>query len=206
MILISEEMSNQDSLIVEETENKRLHLKGIFLECDVKNKNGRIYRSQDMAKSVDAYRSTMIDNKTALGELNHPESASVNPERACMLTTSLTQQGSDWYGDAITTHTPLGDLVTNLVLRDGVTLGVSSRVIGELDHKTGFVRPDFNIRAIDVVTDPSAPHAFVNGILESQDWIIESKLLSEKQLNKAKYDKEYLLSIRDFINKRLVRL
>lgn len=192
----------ETDIIVESRDDKRLHLKGIFVQCDVKNRNGRIYRLTDMEKCVDKYQADFIRKRRALGELNHPDGSYVNPERACILTETLSRDGKNYIGDAITTTSPLGELIYNLVTHDGIMLGVSTRISGSMNNVTGYVNPNFTMNAIDVVTDPSAPDAFVNAIHEQRDYLINSGLMTEQQLQTAKYNKVVSNVYHDLFKKR----
>jgi hypothetical protein len=150
-----------------------LYIQGPFLMANEKNRNGRIYLLEQMAKEVERYTNEMITTKRSLGELNHPTSVEVNPERACHIIESFEQQGNVWMGRSkVLTNTPMGKIVSALIL-DNVKLGVSSRSLGKLKQMDGYNEvEDFKIIAVDVVHDPSVNTAFVNGIFEAKEWIL----------------------------------
>ena len=162
--------------IVEEknkTEQSTLYIQGPFLMSEQKNKNGRIYNLNEMVQEVDRYTTEMIKENRSLGELNHPASVEVNPERACHMITELRQDGSMFYGKSKVLSNPMGQLVRSLVM-DGVKLGISSRALGKLlpQGDTHAVQ-GFHLICCDVVHDPSVSSAFVNGIMEAKSWILE---------------------------------
>ena len=138
-----------------------------------KNRNNRIYNLEEMAKEVDRYTEEMINENRAMGELNHPTTAEVDLERACHIITELKQKGNVFYGKSKILSTPCGHIVKSLVM-DGVKVGVSSRALGKLDEAPDGVSivQDMKLVAIDCVADPSFPKAFVNGILESKQWVL----------------------------------
>ena len=174
--LLVEEPTYEVKYLVEEKNRHTpsvLHIQGPFLMADSVNKNKRIYPLEEMVKEVGRYQSEMISPGRATGELNHPSSPEINLERACHMITSLTQNGNIFEGKSKVLSTPMGQIVRSLIL-DGVKLGVSSRALGRLDpdgNGTNRVA-DFKLVAVDVVADPSVPSAFVNGILESKQWVL----------------------------------
>jgi hypothetical protein len=180
-------MSNTYNLLVEsptyelkylvEEQNRNspssMYIKGPFLLAAEANRNKRIYPLEEMVKEVTRYDKEMIKAKRSTGELNHPSSPEVNLERACHMVTDLTQNGNVFEGKSKVLSTPMGQIVRSLVM-DGVKLGVSSRALGRVDQKDGIGHvSDFRLVAIDVVADPSVPTAFVNGILESKQWVLK---------------------------------
>jgi hypothetical protein len=137
-----------------------------------RNKNGRIYPLEEMQVEVQRYIGEMVDRKRALGELNHPSSVDVNPERACHMVTRLWQEGNVFFGKSKVLNTPMGNIVKSLVM-EGVQLGVSSRALGKLTPgNNGNMVSNLHLVCVDVVSDPSVPSAFVDGILESKAWNI----------------------------------
>ena len=188
MRLISEITENVQ--YITEAGGKDLYIEGIFLQADVKNRNGRWYPSKVMEKEVKRYTKEYIDKKRAFGELGHPEGPTVNLDRVSHMITELTQDGSNWKGKAKVTDTPHGNIVKSLI-KEGAQLGVSSRGMGSLKaNKKGVqeVQDDFYLAtAADIVADPSAPDAFVNGIMEGKEWIWDNGAIKEQEI--AKYHK-----------------
>lgn len=152
---------------------KTLFINGPFLMAEKKNKNGRVYKLDEMVKEVSRYTTEMVKTNRSLGELNHPTSVEINPERACHMVTEMRQDGNLFYGKSKILNTPVGNIVRSLI-QDGVKLGVSSRALGKLtengDHNDV---SEFKFICVDVVHDPSVETAFVNGILESKEWILK---------------------------------
>ena len=188
MRLISE--VNDHVEFITEANGKDLYLAGVFLQADLKNKNGRWYPSKIMEKEVNRYTKEYIDKKRAFGELGHPEGPTINLDRVSHMVTELTKDGSNWTGKAKVTDTPSGNIVKNLI-KEGAQLGVSSRGMGSLKpNKKGIqeVQDDFYLAtAADIVADPSAPDAFVNGIMEGKAWIWENGAIKEQDI--AEYKK-----------------
>jgi hypothetical protein len=152
---------------------KNYKIKGIFMQADVKNRNGRVYPMEILEKEVSKYNKKFVNEKRAFGELGHPEGPTVNLERVSHMITSLKPEGKNFIGEAKIMSTPMGEIVKNL-MDEGAKLGVSSRGMGSLIQKNGanYVRDDFYLAtAADIVADPSAPNAFVEGILESKEWV-----------------------------------
>ena len=183
--LISEEIQDVE-YITEQKENgkKNYKIKGIFMQADIKNRNGRIYPQQVLEKEVRRYNKDQINNNRAYGELGHPEGPSINLERASHMITKLYPDGKNFIGEAKVLSTPMGKIVENL-LDDGAKLGVSSRGMGSLNQKNGanYVRDDFYLAtAADIVADPSAPNAFVQGIMEGKEWVWNNGPLKEVQM------------------------
>ena len=159
-------------------DQKNYYIKGIYLQADVKNRNGRIYESRILEPVVERYMSGFVKTGRALGECGHPPTPQINLERVSHRTIDLSWNGNDVYGNSIVLDTPLGNVVKGL-LAGGSKLGVSSRGVGTLERKGGkdalFVKEDFDLKAVDVVSDPSASKAFVEGILEGVEWIYENE-------------------------------
>ena len=174
MKLIKENVE-EVKLIVEEKlgKGKEYFLEGVFLQSNLKNRNGRVYPKEIMAKEVNRYNEEYIKKNRAFGELGHPDSPSINLDRTAIMIKSLKQDGDNWVGKAKVMDTPYGKIVKNLI-DEGAQLGVSSRGLGSLKmvNGTNLVQDDFMLAtAADVVADPSAPEAFVNGIMENAEWI-----------------------------------
>jgi len=163
--------------VVEEknkNEPSTLFIQGPFLMSEQKNKNGRIYNLNEMVQEVNRYTSEMIQEKRSLGELNHPASVEVNPERACHLITELRQEGNVFFGKSKILSTPMGSLVRALIM-DNVKLGISSRALGKLlPQGDAHTVQGFHLICCDVVHDPSVSTAFVNGIMEAKNWILNT--------------------------------
>ena len=172
--------------ICEEKESgkKNYKIRGIFMQADVKNRNGRVYPMEVLSKEVVKYNKNFIQEKRAFGELGHPDGPTVNLERVSHMITSLTPDGKNFIGEAKIMSTPMGEIVKNL-MNEGAKLGVSSRGMGSLDQKNGanYVRDDFYLAtAADIVADPSAPNAFVEGIMEGKEWVWNNGALIEAEL------------------------
>ena len=187
--LISEEVANVEYL-TEQDENgkKNYKIKGIFMQADLKNRNGRVYPMEILQKEVKRYNKEYISEKRAFGELGHPDGPTVNLERASHMITSLVPDGKNFIGEAKILSTPIGNIVKNL-MDEGAKLGVSSRGMGSLNQKNGanYVRNDFYLAtAADIVADPSAPSAFVEGIMEGKEWVWNHGALVEAELAQAK--------------------
>ena len=163
---------------------KNYKIKGIFLQADIKNRNGRIYPMEILEKEVARYNKKFINEKRAYGELGHPEGPTVNLERVSHMVTELYPDGKNFIGEAKIMETPMGKIVKSL-MNEGGKLGVSSRGMGSLDQKNGanYVRDDFYLAtAADIVADPSAPNAFVEGIMEGKEWVWNNGALIEAEL------------------------
>ena len=156
-------------------EPRTLYIQGPFLMAEQKNKNGRIYSLNEMVGEVGRYQNEMVKLGRSLGELNHPQSVEVNPERACHMITELKQDGNMFIGKSKVLSSPMGQIVRSLIM-DGVKLGISSRALGKLlpgtDNETHAVQ-GFHLICCDIVHDPSVSTAFVNGILEAKEWILQ---------------------------------
>jgi len=191
MKLISEFNDHEvSSVIVEENAKgeKEYFIQGVFMQSEIKNRNGRVYPKDIMEKEVNRYRENFIEKKRAFGELGHPEGPTINLDRVSHLITSLEEDGNNYIGKAKILSTPNGQIVRNLI-NDGAKLGVSSRGLGSLEQKGGaqYVKGDFQLAtAADIVADPSAPEAFVEGIMEGVEWIYENGVLKALEAEKMR--------------------
>ena len=205
MKLITE--SIEDIQILEEESNGRkiLHIEGVFLQGDIKNRNGRVYPFGVLEREVGRYNEQYVNVGRALGELGHPDGPTVNLDRVSHKIVSLKAEGSNFVGKAQILNTPMGNIAKSL-LESGVKLGVSSRGMGSIEEKNGanYVRDDFMLAtAADIVADPSAPDAFVNGIMEGKEWVWENGII--KEVNVAKYHKYISESTRKNIEERSLK-
>jgi len=190
MKLISEEVIDAEYIVEENNGKKEYKIRGIFLQSDIKNRNGRIYENDILAKEVNRYDKEFIQKGRAFGELGHPDGPTVNLERVSHMIKALTPEGKNFIGEAKIMDTPYGKIVKNLI-DEGATLGVSSRGMGSLVQKGGanYVGKDFYLAtAADIVADPSAPDAFVEGIMESKEWVWDNGVLLEKDIEAWKRD------------------
>jgi hypothetical protein len=163
---------------------KNYKIKGIFLQADIKNRNGRVYPMEVLQKEVSRYNKKFIKENRAYGELGHPDGPTVNLERVSHMVTELYPDGKNFIGEAKIMETPMGKIVKNII-DEGGKLGVSSRGMGSLNQKNGanYVRDDFYLAtAADIVADPSAPNAFVEGIMEGKEWVWDNGALVEAEL------------------------
>ena len=184
MKLISEEIQNAEYLVEEKGGKKSYKIKGIFLQSDLKNRNGRVYPKQVLEQEVARYNREFINKKRAFGELGHPDGPTVNLERVSHMITSLSPDGKNFIGEAKIMDTPYGKIVKGLI-DEGAQLGVSSRGMGSIIQRNGanYVKDDFYLAtAADIVADPSAPDAFVEGIMESKEWVWDNGKLVEKDI------------------------
>ena len=184
MKLISETLEDVKFLKEEDEKGKTYKIKGIFMQGDIKNRNGRVYPVEVLKDEIDRYNEKFVSKKRAYGELGHPEGPTVNLDRVSHMVTSLKQDGSNFIGEAKVMDTPMGKIVKN-IMDEGGTLGVSSRGMGSLEQKNGanYVKKDFMFAAAaDIVADPSAPNAFVQGIMEGKEWVWNNGLLKEVQM------------------------
>ena len=192
MKLFSEAVDHDIEYITEEKENgkKNYKIRGVFMQADIKNRNGRVYPMEVLQKEVAKYDKNFIKENRAYGELGHPDGPTVNLERVSHMITSLTPKGKDFIGEAKIMSTPMGEIVKSL-MDEGAKLGVSSRGMGSLDQKGGanYVRDDFYLAtAADIVADPSAPNAFVEGIMEGKEWVWNNGALLEAEMMEMKKD------------------
>lgn len=167
--------------------SKNLFINGIFMQSEVKNRNGRIYPSNILDREVTKYIQEKVNHNKALGELNHPTSPKINPDRVCHRIVSLEKDGNNWIGKSLILNTPCGNIVKGLI-EGGASIGVSSRGIGSLNQKedVNYVMDDYMLCCVDVVVDPSAPDAYINGIMENVEWIFENNKLIAIQADKSK--------------------
>ena len=188
MKLITESIEDIQILTEEKDGKKTLYIEGVFLQGEIKNRNGRIYPFGVLQKEVERYSEEYVRAGRALGELGHPDGPTVNLDRVSHKITSLKAEGTNFIGKARILDTPMGSIAKNL-LGEGVKLGVSSRGMGTLKEENGvkYVSDDFMLAtAADIVADPSAPDAFVNGIMEGKEWVWEGGLLRERQIQEMK--------------------
>lgn len=166
---------------------KSYFIEGIFMQSGVKNRNGRVYPQNTLLKECKRYINEYVNKGRALGELNHPTGPTVNLDRVSHIVKELYEDGNNVYGRAKIMDTPTGKIVKNLI-DEGAQLGVSTRGMGSLAKKNGYqeVQEDFMLAAIDIVADPSAPNAFVNGIMEGRDWMLVEGVWHEKQAEAAR--------------------
>lgn len=190
MKLITEGNFETVQVLTEESGGKKhLYIEGIFLQSEIKNRNGRIYPVSVLEREVGRYNEEYVAAGRALGELGHPDGPTVNLDRVSHKIVELRKEGNNFIGKARILDTPMGKIAKNL-LDEGVRLGVSSRGMGSLEEKNGanYVRDDFMLAtAADIVADPSAPDAFVNGIMEGKEWVWEGGILRERQISSLKH-------------------
>ena len=188
MKLIREEIESVDFIVEERNGKKALFIEGIFLQGDIKNRNGRMYPMETLRREVARYNENHVVAGRALGELGHPEGPTVNLDRVSHKIVSLRESGSNFIGKAKILNTPMGKIAGSLI-DEGVKLGVSSRGIGSLKmtrEGVNVVGDDFMLAtAADIVADPSAPDAFVEGIMEGKDWVWDGGILREKLAEKT---------------------
>jgi len=187
MKLITEYTESNVQCLIEKKENgeKKYIIEGVFAQADTKNRNGRIYPREVMEQAVEKYNTEQVMTKRSVGELNHPEGPTVNLDKVSHLITELKFEGSNVMGRASILNTPNGMVVKGL-LDGGVQLGVSTRGMGSLQNQNGamVVKDDFILNTVDIVQDPSAPTAFVNGIMEGVDWIWNNGILERQDIEK----------------------
>ena len=214
MKLIREEIETVDFIVEERNGKKNLYIEGVFLQGNIKNRNGRMYPMETLRREVARYNENHVVAGRALGELGHPDGPTVNLDRVSHKIVSLKESGSNFIGKAKIMNTPMGNIAKNLI-DEGVKLGVSSRGVGSLQQtKEGFavVGEDFMLAtAADIVADPSAPDAFVEGIMEGKEWVWDGGILREKYAEKTyktintlvdqkKLDEQKLNLFNDFLN------
>ena len=189
MKLITEEISDVKFITEGKGSKKKMYIEGVFLQGDLKNRNGRMYPVGTLAKEVNRYNEAFVAKGRALGELGHPDGPTVNLDRVSHKITSLRQEGKNFVGKAQLLDTPMGKIAKSL-LDEGVTLGVSSRGVGSLRESNNgckVVGEDFMLAtAADIVADPSAPDAFVSGIMEGKEWVWEGGILRESLASQTK--------------------
>ena len=183
MKLIREEIENVEFIVENRNGKKSLYIEGVFLQGNIKNRNGRMYPMETLRKEVSRYTENHVQNGRALGELGHPDGPTVNLDRVSHKITGLRESGSNFIGKAKILNTPMGKIASSLI-EEGVKLGVSSRGVGSLKmtrEGVNVVGDDFMLStAADIVSDPSAPDAFVEGIMEGKDWVWDGGILREK--------------------------
>jgi hypothetical protein len=188
MKLITENIEDIQILTEEKDGKQHLYIEGVFLQSEIKNRNGRIYPFSVLEKEVGRYNEEYVSKGRALGELGHPDGPTVNLDRVSHRITSLRAEGTNFMGKARILDTPMGNIAKSL-LGEGVKLGVSSRGMGSIDRQesASYVMDDFMLAtAADIVADPSAPDAFVNGIMEGKEWVWDNGILKEQQVAELK--------------------
>jgi len=215
MLLFTESNLENVKLLTEENEDgmRNYFIEGVFMQSEKKNKNGRVYPKDILMKEMKRYNDDYVIKKRALGELGHPEGPTVNLDRVSHMVESLWSDGDDIYGRAKIMDTPMGKIVKNLI-DEGVSIGVSSRGMGSLEEKNGvkYVKDDFVLSAVDCVSDPSAPDAYVNGIMEGKEWVWDNGILKAREIenhkkliesasNKEEIENRTLFAFIDFLSK-----
>ena len=212
MLLITEH-TEDINLITEEVDGeKQYHIDGIFMQAEQKNRNGRVYPKKTLMNEVARYNKEYVMPSRAMGELGHPEGPQLNLERVSHLIKELRVDGNDVYGKAKILDTPYGKIVKDLI-KEGVKIGVSSRGMGSLKQRNGIneVQEDFSLAAVDIVADPSAPDAYVQGIMEGKEWVWENGILTSRTIeshakhisraSKTELEEAKLLVFADFLSK-----
>ena len=193
MKLITETIESIEVLTEEKANGKKDYkIRGVFMQADIKNRNGRVYPVETLAKEVRRYTNEFINKKRAFGELGHPDGPTVNLERVSHMITSLKPEGKNFIGEAKVMDTPYGKIVKNLI-DEGAQLGVSSRGMGSIQQSQGrnVVGKDFYLAtAADIVADPSAPDAFVEGIMEGKEWVWDNGVLKSMEVEQYKEEIE----------------
>ena len=192
MKLITETTENIEVITEEKGSGKDYKIRGIFLQGDIKNRNGRVYPVSVLAKEVNRYNKEFVEKKRAFGELGHPDGPTVNLERVSHMITSLKPEGRNFIGEAKIMDTPYGKIVKNLI-DEGAQLGVSSRGMGSMKQVNGknVINNDFYLAtAADIVADPSAPDAFVEGIMEGKEWVWDNGVLKSMEVELYKEEIE----------------
>ena len=206
MKLIREEIESVDFIVEQKNGKKSLYIEGVFLQGDIKNRNGRMYPMETLRREVARYNENHVQSGRALGELGHPDGPTVNLDRVSHKIVSLRESGSNIFGKANILRTPMGKIAQSLI-DEGVKLGVSSRGIGSLKmtrEGTNVVGDDFMLAtAADIVADPSAPDAFVEGIMEGKDWVWDGGILREATARKTYKQINTLVTQRQLDEKKL---
>ncbi len=188
MKLITEQIDDVEVIVENRNGKKSMFIEGIFLQGDIQNRNGRMYPMNTLRKEVQRYNESFVDSGRAVGELGHPEGPTVNLDRVSHKIVSLKESGSNFIGKAKLLNTPMGKIAQNLI-DEGVKLGVSSRGLGTLavnEDGVKVVSDDFMLAtAADIVSDPSAPDAFVSGIMEGKDWVWDGGVVREQLARKT---------------------
>jgi len=206
MKLITEQIENVNVITEGKGDTKKLYIEGVFLQSELKNRNGRMYPFSVLEKEVNRYNEEYVKTNRALGELGHPDGPTVNLDRVSHRITSLKSEGNNFIGRAQVLDTPMGKIAKSL-LEEGVKLGVSSRGMGSIDKREdcNVVMDDFMLAtAADIVADPSAPDAFVNGIMEGKEWAWDNGILKETKV--AKYQQYMNESTRRNLEERTLRV
>ena len=188
MKLIAEQIQDVEYIVEEKDGGKEMKIRGIFMQSDQKNRNGRVYPFEILNKEVKRYNKEFVAEGRAFGELGHPEGPTVNLDRVSHMITKLEADGKNFIGEAKLLSTPMGEIAKALI-KDGGKLGVSSRGMGSLESKGGanYVKDDFYLAtAADIVADPSAPQAFVEGIMEGKEWVWNNGVLKEVEVAEIK--------------------
>ena len=189
MKLIREDVHDTKFIVEEKEGKKTLFIEGVFLQAELVNRNNRMYKEDIMDREVGRYLKECVDNNRAYGELGHPENPSINLDRVSHMITSLRKEGTNWIGKAKILETPMGNIARGL-LEGGANLGVSSRAMGSLQENSDgvqVVQDDFMLStAADIVADPSAPDAFVRGIMEGKEWVFVDGKFVEKHIEETK--------------------
>ena len=188
MKLITEEINNAEYIVEEKNGKKDYKIRGVFLQSDIKNRNGRVYPYETLMKEVNRYTNEFINKNRAFGELGHPDGPTVNLERVSHMIKELKIDGKNFIGEAKIMDTPYGKIVKNLI-DEGAQLGVSSRGMGSLkrDGDKNVVSDDFYLAtAADIVADPSAPDAFVEGIMENKEWVWDNGVIKAQDIEEYK--------------------
>jgi len=190
MKLITEMIEDVEYLVEKKGDTKHYYIEGVFMQAEQKNRNGRVYPTAHITPAVKEYTEKYVAQNRAMGELNHPSGPTVNLDKVSHIIKELNTDGNNFIGKAKVLDTPMGKIVKSLI-DEGAKLGVSSRGMGSLKKNSrgiNEVQNDFTLSAVDIVADPSAPDAFVNGILEGKEWVWDNGLLREQQI--AQYEKE----------------
>ena len=206
MKLITETIENVEVITEGTGADKKLYIEGVFLQSEIKNRNGRMYPFSVLEKEVNRYNEEYVKTSRALGELGHPDGPTVNLDRVSHRITELRAEGNNFIGKAQIMNTPMGNIAKSL-LEDGVKLGVSSRGMGSIDKREdcNIVMDDFMLAtAADIVADPSAPDAFVNGIMEGKEWAWDNGILKETKV--AKYQSYMNNATRKNLEERTLRV
>ena len=205
MKLITETIEDVQILTEERDGKKLLYIEGVFLQGAIKNRNGRMYPFEVLNREVERYNEEYVKTKRALGELGHPDGPTINLDRVSHRITDLRAEGNNFIGKAQILDTPMGNIAKSL-LGEGVQLGVSSRGMGSIEkcEDVAVVRDDFMLTtAADIVADPSAPDAFVNGIMEGKEWVWDNGILKEREV--AKYQR-YINGSRRELEERTLKV
>ncbi len=206
MKLIREEIESVEFLVEQKNGKKSMYIEGVFLQGNIKNRNGRMYPMETLRKEVARYNENHVVAGRALGELGHPDGPTVNLDRVSHKIVSLRESGSNFVGKAKILNTPMGKIASSLI-EEGVRLGVSSRGIGSLKmtrEGINIVGDDFMLAtAADIVADPSAPDAFVEGIMEGKDWVWDGGILREKYAQKTYKEINTLVTQQQLQEKKL---